>query len=502
MQLPDESIDYQYQRLLVPPVDAWTPLAELQATHFLSPDKLADLRKAVEAVRGRVAGERDLPSSAQREQPLHGGFVDLPQKLLDAFRRQGDTSDLGKVIKTAARLREGCDRVILLGTGGSSLGAKALFGALCHTYHNELPGKQRLGTPRMYFAGDDLDNDALAELLELLEVTCVEREVRGERWGVIVASKSGATLETAVAYRALRAEAARYYGPKSPDLKKVIVPITGPSGRLRDMVKADGYAPEDILTIPDDVGRRFSVFTPAGLLPAAVLGLDVRAFLIGAAAMTRRFLEDPFERNPVLQFAAVNYLLSEGLGKRTRVLAVWSRKLAAVGGWYEHLVSESLGKLSRGPTPLTTVMPRDIHTRGQQLQEGTRDNVTTNLFVRSEKHPPVAVGMSDRNEDDLNAISRKGVPDLLAASHRAAAAAHYETARPEADLVLPTLSEHTMGQLMQMLMLATVVEGRLMGINPYARPGLESYHRYLKATLLAEPNLPKSGEHAAARPAG
>jgi glucose-6-phosphate isomerase len=264
----------------VPPADAWTPLAELQAAHLLSPDKLADSRKAVETVRGRVAGEREMVNPPPRDLPLHGGFVDLPQKLLDAFRRQGDASDLGKVTKAAARLRENCDRVIVLGTGGSSLGAKALFGALCHTHHNELPAKQRLGTPRVYFAGDDLDNDALSELLELLEVTCVEREVRGERWGLVPVSKSGATLETAVAFRALRAEAARYYGPKSPDLKKVIVPVTGPAGRLREYAKADGLA-DEALTVPDDVGGRFSVFTPAGLLPAAVLGLDVRALLLG-----------------------------------------------------------------------------------------------------------------------------------------------------------------------------------------------------------------------------
>jgi glucose-6-phosphate isomerase len=211
--------------------------------------------------------------------------------------------------------------------------------------------------------------------------------------------------------------------------------------------------------------------------------------------MTKRFLEEPFDKNPVLQYAAVNHLLAEGAGKRTRVLAVWSRKLGAVGGWYEHLVSESLGKAGRGPTPLTVVMPRDCHTRGQQHQDGTRDKATTNLLVRAAKHPPVLVGMSDRNEDELNAVSRKGVPDLLAAAQKAAAAAGHDAARPAADLVLPVLSEHTMGQLLQMLMLATVVEGRLMGVNPYARPGLESYQRHLKAALAAEPNLPKSGLH-------
>src|SRR5205807_2189844 len=122
---------------------------------------------------------------------------------------------------------------------------------------------------------------------------------------------------TAAAYRAVRAEAAKFYGPKSDMLRKVIVPVTGPKGKLRDLSRADGYPDEDILTIPDDIGGRFSVFTSVGLLPAAVMGLDVRALLLGAATMTKRFLEEPFDRNPVLQYAAVNYLMTEELKKPT-----------------------------------------------------------------------------------------------------------------------------------------------------------------------------------------
>lgn len=379
---------------------------------------------------------------------------------------------------------------MIVGTGGSHLAPKAIFHALCHAHHNELPAKLRMGKPRVYFEGHDLDNDALQDLFELLENTCVEPDLIEERWGVVVASKSGGTLETAAAYRAVKGEAQKFYGPKSEMLKKVIVPITGKSGKLRDLCKADGFADDDILTIPDDVGGRFSVFTAVGLLPAAVMGLDVRAMLLGAATMTRRFIEEPFDRNPVLQFAAINHLMTER-GKTTRVLSAWSRKLEAVGWWYDQLLSESLGKNGRGPTPLTTVGTRDLHTRGQQHQDGTRDKLINNLTVRQPKHQPVMVGMSERNEDDLNQFSRKGLPDLLDAAIKGTAEAYADAARPSADITLPMISEHTIGQLLQMLMLATVVEGRLCGTNPYGQPGVEAYKANMLRALKAVPNLPK-----------
>jgi glucose-6-phosphate isomerase len=218
-----------------------------------------------------------------------------------------------------------------------------------------------------------------------------------------------------------------------------------------------------------------------GLLPAAVMGLDVRALLLGAAAMTRRFLEEPFDRNPVLQFAGVNYLMSQH--KPIRVLSSWSKKLEAVGLWYDQLLAESLGKQGQGVTPLTTVQTRDLHSRGQQHQEGARDKVINNLVVKTPRLPPIMIGMSDRNEDELNGYNRKGLPDLMDAALRGTNQAYRDVARPTADLVLPTLSEHTIGQLLQMLMLATVVEGRLMGINPYGQPGVEEYKRNMKALL-------------------
>jgi glucose-6-phosphate isomerase len=485
MQLPDEAITYQYQALLVPSIAEWTPAAEVQARHFLPPARLKELAPRLLQVRSQVATERDLQQVPPELEPLDAGFIDLPQKTLDEHRRKADASVLGRVLSRAAQLRDQLDRVVILGIGGSYLGARALFEALRSAYHNELPAESRLGVPRIYFEGNNFDNDALQELLDLLQTTCVDPEIREERWGIIVISKSGGTLETAVANRIIRREMAEYYGARSERLRRLVVPITGAAGQLRDLCKAEGFADEDIFTIPDNVGGRYSVFTPVGLLPAAVMGLDMRALLLGAAAMTKRFLEEPFERNPVLQYAGVNFLMAEELGKPIRVLAVWSKKLEALGLWYDQLLAESLGKQGRGPTPLTAVETRDLHSRGQQHQEGRRDRVINNLVVGLPRAVPIAVGMADRNEDDLNALARKTLPNILDAALRGTNQAYAAAARPTADLTIPSLTEHTLGQLMQMLMLATVVEGHLMGINPYGQPGVEAYKRNMRELLKA-----------------
>jgi len=483
MQLPDEAISYQYQSLLLPANEEWTPAAELRARHFLSPNRLKDLVPRLNQVRSQLAIERELKQVPAELQPLDAGFIDLPQQILDEHRRRAEEGLLGRVIREANRLRDDVDRVVILGVGGSSLGARALFCALRGSYHNELSSETRLGSPRIYFEGNALDTDALQELLELLQTTCVDPEMRKERWGVIVISKSGATLETAAAYRVFRREAVEYYGSRSENLHKLFIPITGPTSKLRELCLADGFTDEQIFTIPDNVGGRFSVFTPAGLLPAAVMGLDVRALLLGATVMTRRFFEEPFEHNPALQYAAVNHLMTEELGKSTRVLAIWSKKLEALGHWYDQLLAESLGKQGRGPTPLTAVGTRDLHARGQQHQEGTRDKLINNLVLKNSQNVPITMAMAERNEDDLNALNRKTLIDLAEAARQSANQAYAEAGHPTADLVVPTLSEHTMGQLMQMLMLATVVEGRLMGVNPYGQPGGEIYRRKMAQLL-------------------
>lgn len=499
MELREESVTYQYQSLLFQPQpgEEWGPNLEVQAQHFLPPNRLKGMVQQLMQVKSQIASEREMMQVPPEMQPIEAGFIDLPGKLLHSYqaaRRKNLPSELAQIIDGATRVRESADRVVILGIGGSFAGSLALFQALRNSYHNEMPTAERLGVPRIYFEGNNVDNDAMQELLDMLQITCIDPERREERWAVVVVSKSGKTLETAAALRTFRKEAFEFYGSKSEWLKKLVVPVTGPGDTsLRALFKADGYSDDDIFTIPERVGGRFSVFTAAGLLPAAIMGLDIQALLLGASSMTQRFLEEPFERNPVLQFAAVNYLMSQELGKKIRILSVWSKKLEGLGLWYDQLVAESLGKLGQGPTPLTAVQTRDLHSRGQQHQEGTRDKLITNVVVKAPRLAPIAISMADRNEDNLNELNRKTYVDMMEAAWKGTSEAYADVARPTADIILPAITEHTIGQLMQMLMLATVVEGRLMGINPYGQPGVEAYKRKMQQQLRGAKEAQPSG---------
>jgi glucose-6-phosphate isomerase len=500
MELPDEAISFNYQGLLAPPSEEWTAAAELRARNFVSTARFKEVQQRLLQCRGQVAADRELRNPSPEYLPLDAGFINLPQELLDGFRRKQDQSELGKCIALANRLREESDRVVFLGAGASHLGGKAIFEALRTTYHNELPPDSRLGVPRVYFEGHSADNDTLQELLDLLQISCVDPDRREERWSVVVISRSGASLEPAIAHRVFRREATEYYGLRSPWLSRLFATVTGAATKTRELFKSIGVEEDGVLTIPDNVSGRFGVFSAAGLLPAAVAGLDVRALLIGAAAMTKRFLEEPVERNPVLQFAGVNYLMYEELKKPLRVLSIWSRKLESVGRWYELLLSESLGKQGRGPTPLTQVQTRDLYSRGQQNQDGPRDRVINNLVVKSPSAVPIFVQMADHNEDELNQYNRRSLPDVTQAALKAVNQALWDVGRPTSDLVVPSLSEHTVGQLMQMLMLATVVEARLLGINPYGQPGVEVYKKHMQQSLRTPPEGSLSNQGTAVRP--
>jgi glucose-6-phosphate isomerase len=484
MNLPDESIEYHFQGTVAPASEAWTPLAELQAQHLLPANRLKALLPQLQSARSQLAAERELLDPPADQRPLEAGFIDLPQKTLDLHRRHGEKSDLGRILATAHWLRQETDRVVVLGPGGSLAGPRALFAALCHGHHNELPPTERLGSPRLYFSGDAADTDSTHELLDLMERSCVDPELREERWGLVAINRNGESLETAAAYRLFRAEAARFYGSNNGSLRQFIVPVTARAGgKVRDLLLAQGFVDADILTVADDIGCRFGVFTAEGLLPAAILGLDVRALLLGAATMTRRFLEEPFERNPVLQFAAVNMLLAEEHAKRVRVLAVWAAKLAELGHWYEQLAAGALARHGRGPTPLTCVLPRDLSARGQLLQDGPRTAHVNHLIVKQPKATPTAIGMAERNEDDLNQFARRTLPELTRATHAGWRQTLAETGRPTADLILPAMTEVSLGQVMQLLMLATVVEAKLTGVNPYGNPAAGARQRYAQAVL-------------------
>ncbi len=447
-----------------------------------------DLRAIVprfESVRREVL-DVDLPLMTSgtvpaEKQPLDAGFIELPRRMLSAYHTDRVDSELGRILGAAKRLRDVVDRVVVLGIGGSYMGAWALMNACCQPYFNELSRGDRGGRPRMYFEGNNLDNDSLQGLLHLLRQPPAGVDRLENDWGIVVVSKSGGTLETAVAFRVFLAELQRHTGDR--DFRPYVVPVTGQSGKLAELCDALGI--DERFLVPDGVGGRFSIFSAVGLLPAAILGLDIVALLKGAIAMNEHFSSAEPAENVVLNYVAVNHLLEER-GALTRVLSVWNKSLEYVGLWHDQLLAESLGKAGRGALPLTTVNTRDLHSRAQQHQQGRNDKVFNNLIVDTWRFDPVPVGMSSRDQDDLNRYSQRTYPELISAAIVGTNQALHDDGRPTTDIVLPKVDEFYLGQLFQMLMLATVVEGRLIGINPYGQPGVEKYKTNMRRLLDAQ----------------
>jgi glucose-6-phosphate isomerase len=464
----------------------YDPRGVMLARTGLAPESLQQLAPRLELARQAVWEDVALwnrqGTVPPGKQPLDAGFVELPERLLEEYRASRESSQLGRLLKTAKRISESVDRVVVLGIGGSYMGARALMEACCHPYHNELSRAERGGRPRLYFEGNNVDNDALQGLLDLLGRGTAAREI-AERWAIAVISKSGGTLETAVAFRIALRALLENCGGETRLLAERVVPVTGETGKLADLAAALGCPKSETFPIPDGVGGRFSVLTAVGLLPAALMGLDVVKLLEGAAAMNRLFREAPLGQNPVLDYVGICHLMEVEHGATIRVLSTWGKGLEATGLWYDQLLSESLGKEEQGATPITGVNTRDLHSRGQQHQQGRRDKLITNVIVRESRRDRLAVGRSDHDQDKLNDLADKTLPEILTAAIEGTNQAYREDGRPTADLLLPRLDEATLGQLLQMLMLATYAEGRLIGINPFGQPGVEAYKKHMTAFL-------------------
>jgi glucose-6-phosphate isomerase len=450
----------------------------------LSATEVADLAPKLEAARdevlddaGQWAAGAKVPES---KKPLDAGFIELPERLLAELADEGAKSEVARIRVAADRLAATVDRVVVLGIGGSYMGARALLEACCHPYHNELSREQRNGRPRMSFEGNNVDNSAVAGLIDLLGGGEPAGDI-GDRWGIVVISKSGGTLETAAAFRVLLRVLEQSCGGDRAKAAELVVPVTGNSGKLFDLATELGC--RELFPVPDGVGGRFSVLSAVGLLPAAVLGLDVEKLLAGAAAMNEHFRTAPPGENVVLDYVGMCHLMETLHGCDVRILSTWGKRLEAAGLWYDQLLAESLGKQERGAFPLTVVNTRDLHSRGQQHQEGQRDKLITNVIVEKGTREPLAIGESDLNQDGLNELADKTLPDVLAAAIAGTNQAYADDNRPTADIRLPKLNEFTLGQYFQMMMLATVVEGRLIEINPYGQPGVEAYKKNMNAIL-------------------
>ncbi len=463
------------------------PSGAFNDQHGISKADVDKLAKELESIRDAMigpelemlAGKQPIPDAMQ---PLDVGFFTLPKKLLDEYEKDRQGSELGRLFKVANRMQANVDRVVVLGIGGSYMGARALMESCCQPYWNELSRGDRGSKPRLYFEGNNVDNDSTQGLLYLLGAH--EKKVavnENDRWGLVVISKSGGTLETAAAFRQFLAALETSCAGDKSKLGSLLIPVTGEGGKLHKMVAELGCS--EIFPVPDGVGGRCSILSGVGLVPAALLGINVIELLQGAVAMNDHFSKSPAAENLVLQHVAVNHLLEKKRGIGIRVMSVWSKALEGVGLWYDQLSAESLGKNEIGFTPLTTVNTRDLHSRHQQHQQGKRDKVFNNIIVDEYRFDDLPIGARGSDHDSLNEIADKTLPQVMNAAVEGTNEALRADGRPFTNLYLPRVDELHLGQLFQMLMIATAVEGRLLGINPYGQPGVEAYKKNMNRLL-------------------
>ena len=377
----------------------------------------------------RDAAEAGLEES--RKELLGCADVARPDRLLDAYNTGGGRADseLFAILQAARRIRDTVDRVIVLGDGCGSLGARAIFESCAHPCHNDLSRGERGGRPRLSFVGSPLDNDAMQGLLDLVAPA---GKPRGsdllDQWAIIAADTTGHGAGMAAAMRLLLASLFESVGGDRAEVAGRVVPITAHAGGLADLAASLGCTTS--FTIPEDVGAGGAVFTPYGLLPAAVVGIDVVRLLQGAAAMNCRFREAPVSENPVLQFAGASRHMAEPEGMAL-VLVSPSSQLDAVGRWHGRLTATA----HRGKTLATQLV----------VKEPRRDPLVVPAL------PGCAV-----NADGLDHLTGTSWPDLLAAARQNEA----RSPSPTDTILLPRVDEHSIGQLLQFLVLANLVASR------------------------------------------
>ena len=386
------------------------------------------------------------------------GWTDLASKtekgLLDAIE------------DTARVLRENCEVVIVAGIGGSYLGSRAVIEALSNSFAQSiLDGKN----PQILFAGHNISEDYLYELTEY---------IKNKKFGIINISKSGTTTETALAFRLLKKQCEDQRGKEVA--RKVIVAITDAKrGAARVCADKEGYRS---FIIPDNVGGRFSVLTPVGLLPIAVAGFDIRQLVKGAADMEGMTTSDTkLEDNPAAMYAAARNVLYRG-GKKIEILVNFQPKLHYLSEWWKQLYGESEGKENKGIFPASVDFSTDLHSMGQWIQEGERTIFETVISVDKVKHS-VLVPSDDENLDGLNFLAGKHVDEVNKMAELGTQLAHVDGGVPNIRITVPELSEYWMGQLIYMFEKGCGISGYVLGVNPFNQPGVEAYKKNMFALL-------------------
>ena len=422
--------------------------------------KAAQFLKAgtVEAYESRVKAAQETLENGTCPGNDFLGWLHLPSSITPAF--------LDEIQATADILRAKCEVIVVAGIGGSYLGARAVIEALGNSFAWLLQDKKN---PTILFAGNNIGEDYLFELTDYL---------KGKKFGVINISKSGTTTETALTFRLLKKQCEAQRGKE--DARDVIVAVTdAKKGAARICADKEGYKS---FIIPDNVGGRFSVLTPVGLLPIACAGFDVKELVGGAQEMERACgMNVPFAENPAAQYAAVrNGLYSAG--KKIEIVVNYQPKLHFFAEWWKQLYGESEGKDHKGIFPAACDFTTDLHSMGQWIQEGERSIFETVISVE-EPERKLLFPHDEENLDGLNFLEGKRVDDVNKMAELGTRLAHVDGGVPNIRIRVPRLNAYYIGQLIYFFEIACGISGNLLQVNPFNQPGVEAYKKNMFALL-------------------
>lgn len=398
------------------------------------------------------------------------GWIDLPEN--------ADRSDeLVQIIETGKEINDNADLFICIGIGGSYLGAKAVTEALLHPFYNMLSQEERKG-PKIVFAGQNISGSWLEAVLNEIDnsTSCY----------VNVISKSGTTTEPGVAFRYIKKKIEDKYG-KADAAKRIIATTDAKKGALRTLADKEGYK---TFIIPDDVGGRFSVLTPVGLLPIAAVGIDIKQLLAGAIEASKYCKEKDASVNPALTYAIVRNLLLQK-GYHTEILVNYEPCLHFMSEWWKQLYGESEGKENKGIYPSSVDFTSDLHSMGQWIQEGQRFIFETVLNIEKDMSS-LTVPSDSADLDGLEYLAGKTYTDINKNAMEGTLLAHYDGKVPNIVMNIPELNEHCLGQLIYIFEEACGISGYLLGVNPFNQPGVEAYKKNMFA-LLKKPGFEEMG---------
>ncbi|MEN8156355.1 MAG: glucose-6-phosphate isomerase [Bacteroidota bacterium] len=386
------------------------------------------------------------------------GWLNLPGEITDQA--------LAEMEEVAAGLKGKTELLVVVGIGGSYLGARAVNDALAHSFAHL---KKRQDAPHMLFAGQNIGEDYMHELLELLDQYS---------YSIVVISKSGTTTEPALAFRLLKDHLVQKVGKEEAGSR--IVAVTDQSkGALRQLADEEGFRS---YVIPDNVGGRFSVFTPVGLIPLAVCGVNIRQLVKGAQKMSRQCGPGvPFDENPAAVYAATRNALYRS-GKKIEILVNYNTKLHYVSEWWKQLYGESEGKEGKGIFPAAVDNSSDLHSMGQYIQEGERTLFETVISIEESEHALMVPGDS-ANLDKLNYLEGKPIDHVNKMAELGTILAHLDGGVPNIRISLPRLDAYNLGQLLYFFENACGVSGYMLGVNPFNQPGVEAYKKNMFALL-------------------